>query len=97
MIAAGLGDGLPFALTNNKKRAGGAALVQGRRCPFVGLIAMDYAALDVTDAAYLERGETVELIGKTITIDDFAGQAGLRGAEVLAHLGQRCHRRYRKL
>lgn len=41
MIAAGLGDGLPFALTDNKRRSGGAALVQGRRCPFVGPIAMD--------------------------------------------------------
>ncbi len=97
MIAVGLGDGLPFALTNNGPRAGGAALVHGRPCPFVGHIAMDYCALDVSDAAYLERGEMVELIGKTITIDDFAAQAGVNGAEILAHLGQRCHRRYKKL
>ncbi len=58
---------------------------------------MDYAALDVSDAGYLERGETVELIGKTITIDDFAAQAGRTGVEILAHLGRRCHRRYKNL
>lgn len=96
MIAAGFGDGLSFALTDNKGRSGGAALVQGRRCPFVAPIEMDYALLDVTDAPYLERGETVELIGKAISIDDFAAQAGARGAEILTRLGRRCHRQYRK-
>ena len=58
---------------------------------------MDYSTLDVTDATYLERGEKIELIGKTITIDDFAAQAGMSGPEILTHLGRRCHRRYQKL
>ncbi|WP_026606913.1 alanine racemase [Methylocapsa acidiphila] len=96
LVAAGFADGLPIAMTDNKARSGGVALAQGRRCAFVGPIAMDHAALDVSDAGYLERGETVELIGKTITIDDFAAQAGMRGAEALVHLGRRCHRRYRQ-
>ncbi len=33
MIAAGLGDGLPAALTDNGRRAGGAALAQGAAAP----------------------------------------------------------------
>jgi alanine racemase len=97
MIAAGIGDGIPFAFTNNERQSGGAALVLGRRCPFVGKITMDYAMLDVTDATYLERGESVELIGDAITIDDFAAAAGMSGYEVLTRLGQRCHRRYNAL
>lgn len=97
MIAAGLADGVPAGLTDNPRRSGGAALALGRRCPFIGPIGMDYSTLDVTDATYLERGEKIELIGKTITIDDFAARAGMSGAEVLAHLGRRCHRRYEKL
>jgi len=93
MIAAGFGDGLP-AFTNNAQQSGGAALAQGRRCAYVGGIAMDYAVLDVTDATYLERGESVELIGETITVDDFAAAGGITGYEALTQLGQRCHRCY---
>lgn len=97
MIAAGLGDGIPHAFTRNKPQRGGVALVHGARCQFVSGIGMDVSAIDVTDATYLERGEWVELIGKTITIDDFAAAAGTSGYEVLARLGQRCHRRYQKI
>jgi alanine racemase len=58
---------------------------------------MDLVAVDTSDSGYVERGDTVELIGKTITIDDFATAAGMSGYEVLMWLGPRCHRRYQKL
>jgi alanine racemase len=45
----------------------------------------------------VERGDFVELIGKTVTIDDFAAAAGMSGYEALTRLGSRCHRRYQKL
>jgi alanine racemase len=94
IIAAGFADGLPMSLTRNEKYAGGTAMVQGKHCAFISEIAMDYAIVDVTDATYLERGEIIELIGESITIDDFAGQAGVTGYEILTHLGRQCHRRY---
>ena len=58
---------------------------------------MDLVAVDTSDSGYVERGDIVELIGPTITIDDFAAAAGISGYEALTRLGQRCHRRYQKL
>jgi alanine racemase len=97
VIAAGLGDGIPAAFTDNPRQSGGVALVHGKPCTFVGTIGMDHSVLDVTDATYLERGEWVELIGKRQGIDAFAAGAGRHGAEVLVHLGRRCFRRYQKI
>jgi alanine racemase len=97
IISAGLADGIPASLTKNTKHSGGGALVQGKLCPFIGGIAMDHAVIDVSDAAYVERGDIVELIGPALDIDDFALHAGLSGYEVLVELGRRCHRRYRPL
>jgi alanine racemase len=97
IIAAGQGDGIPAAFTENKRAAGGMALVQGKPCPFVGTIGMDHSVLDVTDATYLERGEWVELVGKRHGIDEFAANAGRGGAEVLVHLGRRSARRYQRI
>lgn len=41
----------------------------------------------------VERGDSVELIGAEISIDDIAERAGTIGYEVLTHLGPRSHRR----
>ncbi|ACB96670.1 alanine racemase [Beijerinckia indica] len=97
MVAAGLADGIPSGLTDNEKHVGGKALIQGTLCPYVSDIAMDYSVIDVSDATYLERGEMVELLGKTVTIDDFAAMANVSGYEILSNLGRRCHRRYQPL
>jgi alanine racemase len=97
MIAAGLGDGIPAAFTDNPRASGGFALVQGKPCRFVSAIGMDHCVLDVTDATYLERGEWAELVGKRFTIDEFAAHAGRSGYEILARLGRRSYRRYQKI
>ncbi|HUI22013.1 MAG TPA: alanine racemase [Methylocella sp.] len=96
-ISAGFGDGIPQRLTKNKIGAGGFVISQGRRCPYIGSVGMDLVAVDTSDSGYVERGDFVELIGPSITIDDFASMAGVSGYEALSHLGQRCHRRYQKL
>ena len=82
----------------NQNGAGGAAIVQGTRCPYIGGVGMDLVAVDTSDSGYIERGDIVEMIGPSITIDDFAAAAGISGYEVLsALLGKRCCRRYQKL
>ncbi len=96
-INAGFADGIPRSLTKTKNGAGGFAIVQGQRCPYIGGVSMDLVAVDTSDSGYVERGEVVEMIGPSITIDDFAAAAGVSGYEVLTSLGQRCHRRYQKL
>lgn len=96
-ISAGFADGVPQSLTRTKNGAGGVAIVQGKRCPYIGGVGMDLVAVDTSDSGYVERGEVVEMIGPTITIDDFAAAAGVSGYEILTGLGQRCYRRYQKL
>jgi alanine racemase len=96
-ISAGFADGIPQGLTRTKTGAGGAVISQGKRCPYIGAVGMDLVAVDTSDSGYVERGDFVELIGKTITIDDFAAAASMSGYEVLTRLGSRCLRRYQKL
>jgi len=96
-ISAGFADGIPQGLTRTKTGAGGAVISQGKRCPYIGAVGMDLVAVDTSDSGYVERGDFVELIGKTVTIDDFAAAAGMSGYEVLTRLGSRCLRRYQKL
>ena len=67
--------------------------VDGALCPFVGRISMDLIVVDVTDAPIVERGDSVELLGAEIGLDDFAARAGMIGYEVLTRLGPRSHRR----
>src|SRR5262245_20800251 len=96
-ISTGLADGIPQDLTRTKTGAGGFVMSHGKKCPYIGGVGIDLVAVDTSDSGYVERGDMVELIGKTITIDDFAAGAGISGYEVLTRLGQRCYRRYQKL
>jgi alanine racemase len=96
-ISAGLADGIPRSLTKTKKGSGGHVISQGQQCAYIGGVGMDIVNVDTSDSGYVERGDIVELIGPSITIDDFAGFAGISGYEVLTSIGQRCHRKYQKL
>ena len=96
-ISAGFADGIPQSLTRTKTGAGGVVISQGKKCPYIGGVGMDLVAVDTSDSGYVERGDYVELIGKTVTIEDFAASAGISGYEVLTRLGSRSHRRYQKL
>lgn len=92
-ISAGYADGLPCGAMGAEGPARGYASVDGALCPIVGRISMDLTVVDVTDAPMVERGDSVELIGAEISIDDLAERAGTIGYEVLTHLGPRSHRR----
>ena len=92
-ISAGYADGIPTGAIGTNARTRGEALVDGALCPFVGRISMDLTVIDVTDAPAVERGDSVELLGADITIDDLAERAGTIGYEVLTRLGPRSHRR----
>ena len=92
-ISAGYADGIPTGALGTDAATGGHASVDGALCPIVGRISMDLAVVDVTDAPMVERGDSVELLGEGISIDDLAEWAGTIGYEVLTHLGPRSHRR----
>jgi len=70
----------PRRLTKTKNGAAACDLA-GQALSFIGGVSMDLAAVDTSDSGYVERGDIVELIGPSITIDDFAAAAGISGYE----------------
>jgi alanine racemase len=70
--------------------------IEGKRVPVVGRVSMDLIVLDVTDipAGKLSVGSEVELLGKHITVDTLAKQAGTIGYEILTRLGARHRKQY---
>ncbi len=93
VLPIGYAEGLPRALSG-----AGAALVGGRRVPFVGRVCMNMSFLDVTDVPEAVPGARVTLIGRdgdaTIEANDVAEAAGTIGYELLARLPAELPRRY---
>ena len=87
-VGAGYADGVPRALSNK-----GHAYVLGSLCPVVGRVSMDTLHLDVTGLAVRE-GDWIELIGRNVSLDEFALLSGTIPYEILTGLGRRCSRVY---
>lgn len=88
-VAAGYADGWPRSLSNR-----GSAYIGDLRVPVIGRVSMDLMTLDITAAPHLAPGDTVELIGRHLSVDDVAEAAGTIGYEILTRLGRRYHRIY---
>ncbi|KQP76691.1 alanine racemase [Methylobacterium sp. Leaf111] len=88
-LSMGYADGYPRAASGR-----GIALVDGVRCPILGLISMDLVILDVTDAPETRRGTTATLIGDALDVDTVGRAAGTIGYEILTGLGSRYVRHY---
>jgi alanine racemase len=90
-VAAGYADGLIRA-----SGARGHAAIAGSRIRFAGRISMDLLVLDATDVSpsHLARGEEVELLGDTITLDEVAEGANTISHEVLTSISPRARRIY---
>jgi alanine racemase len=91
VVGLGYADGYPRNLGNR-----GTAAVQGRRVPVVGRVSMDLISVDVgalpRDAVRV--GDSVELIGPTVGLDEVAAGADTIGYEILTGLGSRPVREY---
>ncbi|CAN2532176.1 Alanine+racemase [Methylocapsa aurea] len=95
-LGLGYGDGFPAAVAGSGRPAP-EAIVAGRRCPIVGRVSMDFVMLDVTDDIPEDgvyRGQTAELLGETIGVDELAERCGTIGYEILTRLGRRYERIY---
>lgn len=71
----------------------GYMIVGGKKCPIVGRICMDQCMIDVTGAA-AKPGDTVEVFGVNIPVDNFAKAAGTINYECVCLLSQRVKRIY---
>lgn len=93
LVLGGYGDGLRLGLTNR-----GAALVRGRRAPYIGRVMMDMLTIDITDIPGVEVDDEVTLIGtqgsEAIGADEIAACAGTISYEVLTGLMERVPRLY---
>jgi alanine racemase len=96
-IAMGYADGLSRGLSNR-----GAALLRGKRAPYVGTVSMDLAMIDVTDHEGASVTDEVVVLGTqdgklgrdTITADELALHAGTISWEILTHISRRVPRFY---
>jgi alanine racemase len=89
-VAAGYADGWPRSLSNR-----GSAYIGDLRVPVIGRVSMDLMTLDITAAPRAAPGDTVELLGDHLTVDEIATAAGTIGYEILTRLGRRYHRVYK--
>jgi alanine racemase len=90
-VGIGYADGYPRNLGNV-----GAAAVAGRRVPVVGRVSMDLITLDLGNLPReaVRVGDSVELIGPTVGLDEVAAAADTISYEILTGLGSRLARDY---
>jgi alanine racemase len=100
-LSIGYADGYPRSASargkSNEELLAGMVLVAGRPCPFAGNVSMDLITVDVTDVPEtdIKRGDTVTMIGGSLTVDEVGRRAGTIGYEILTNLGRRYARTYR--
>ncbi|MCU0317337.1 MAG: alanine racemase [Fimbriimonadaceae bacterium] len=88
-VGAGYGDGYPRNLSNK-----GHVWVNDALAPIVGLVCMDQMMLDVTDAATVEIGQTVELLGDHVRPPELAKVSGTNSHEIVTRIMSRVPRKY---
>lgn len=92
-IAAGYADGLPLALSNR-----GRVLYQGKSCPILGRISMDYTTIALPPDIKWKKGDTVTLIGKDgndrITMEEWADLKQTHVYDILCSISPRVNREY---
>ncbi len=96
-IAAGYADGFFRRASAGTNETHGHVAFSGHSAPIAGRVSMDLITADVTDLEEdnpVKRGDWAELIGPTITLEEFGTSAGTIGYEALTRLSHRFHRIY---
>ena len=94
-VTAGYADGLPLGLSNR-----GKVLIQGKFCPVLGRISMDYltVSLEAFGENPPEPGTDVTLIGQengtAVPAEEWAALKGTHAYDVLCSFGPRVQRIY---
>jgi len=92
-ISAGYADGLPLALSNR-----GYVLINGKQCPILGRISMDYTTVSLTQVPEAKIGDEVICLGgeglNEITVDQWAKLKGTHSYEIICSFGSRVKRIY---
>ncbi|PTY36140.1 alanine racemase [Saccharospirillum sp. MSK14-1] len=91
-IAMGYGDGYPRHAPD-----GTPVWLGGQRVPLAGKVSMDMLTVDVTDLPKVQLGESAELWGAHLSVDEVAQQMGTVGYELLTRVSSRVPRQWRHL
>jgi alanine racemase len=89
VLPVGYADGISRQLGNGKGRVN----IHGVDCPFVGNICMDMSMVNITGLD-CKAGDSVELIGPHLSIEDLAKARETIGYEVLTSIPPRVKRSY---
>ena len=88
-IAIGYGDGYPRHASN-----GTPIWICGKRAPLAGRVSMDMITVDLTDIPQARIGDTVELWGPHISVNEVAQYANTISYELLTSVNARVKFRY---
>jgi len=84
IVAAGYGDGFP-----RNAKSGTPILVRGQRATIVGNTSMDMITVDLRNIKNPQVGDTVELWGTNLPIEEIADHAGTVAYELLTGVHRR--------
>ncbi len=88
-LPVGFADGYSRRLSNK-----GVVLIRGCEAPIIGRVCMDQMMVDVTDIPGVERGDTVTLLGESMTIHRMADMIDCNVDEVVCNISKRVPRVY---
>lgn len=83
VVSCGYGDGYPRVVSE------AYVAINGQRCPIIGRVSMDMLMADVTELSQVMLGDTVQLWGSHITVDEVADSANTISYELFCRLTQR--------
>jgi alanine racemase len=83
-LAVGYGDGYPRHAPD-----GTPVFLNGQTVPLVGRVSMDMVMVDVTDSLHVAVGDTAELWGTNLPVDQVAKAIGTIGYELLTRVSPR--------
>lgn len=86
-VSAGYADGVPRLLSNN-----GYVIIKGKKAPIVGRVCMDQFCIDVSDIQDVAIGDTVEIFGKNLSVDEVAKSAQTINYEIVCGISKRVSR-----
>jgi alanine racemase len=89
-VSCGYADGYSRHAPN-----GTPVLIRGQRVPLAGRVSMDMLTVDLSDLPEAAVGDTVELWGAHLPVDEVAQAAGTIGYELLTKVTARVPRRYK--
>ena len=92
MIPIGYADGYDRRLGNGNF----CMMVNGHRCPTLGNVCMDVTFLDITDCPDVKEGDSVEIFGAQLPLQEMAQKLGTITYEVLSTVSVRVKRVYYK-